>query len=206
LKYTGYANGEVFDSNIEEELKKLNPEAKVKKTVVCVGQGMLVKGLDKDLDGKEIGKDYEIELKPEDAFGERKRELIRIIPLKAFTEKKVNPQPGMVLTLDGALVKIIAVSGARVTTDFNNPLSGKQIKYEYKMVRKVEDIKEKAEALLEILFRFVPEFDVEGEKVVVKGPKQLEVFVKSFGEKFKELIGKELAFEEKAVEKEEEKK
>ena len=54
-----------------------------------------------------------------------------------------------------------------------------------------------------MLFRFVPEYDVSPDKVTMKGPKGVGPYVDSVKDKFKELIGKDLAFEEK---KEEEKK
>ena len=38
LKYTGYANNEIFDSNIEEDLKKLNPKAKAEKFIIVICQ------------------------------------------------------------------------------------------------------------------------------------------------------------------------
>ncbi|MDO8509248.1 MAG: FKBP-type peptidyl-prolyl cis-trans isomerase [Nanoarchaeota archaeon] len=195
LKYTGYANGDIFDSNISEDLKKLNPNAQPIKTIIAIGQEMVVKGLDKSLEGKEIGKEYEIILSPKESFGERKRDLVKTIPLKAFTEKKVSPYPGLVLTLDDIMVKIIAVSGGRVMVDFNNPLSGKEIKYKFNITRKVSDEKEKAETLFSVLFRFIPEYEIK-ESVMIKGPKSMEVFVKVYSEKFKELLGKPLVLEE----------
>jgi FKBP-type peptidyl-prolyl cis-trans isomerase SlyD len=197
LKYTGYANGEIFDSNIKEDVTKINPDFKLKQVVICVGQGMIVSGLDKELEGKEIGKEYEIDVSVKDGFGERKRELFRTIPLSSFREKKFDPKPGMVLTLDSYMVKIIAVSGARVVTDFNNPLAGKELHYKFTISRKVEDDSEKAKALFEVLWKFIPEFSISGEKVIVKGPKGLEIFAKEFDKKFKDLLGKELIFEEK---------
>ena len=204
LKYTGYANGEMFDSNKEEDLKKLNDKEKPRETVVVVGQGMVVSGLDKALEGKEVGKEYEVEVKYKEGFGERKRELMKTLPLKAFTEKEVMPRAGMMFTLDNMLVKVLAVSGARVITDFNNPMAGKDLKYKFKIVEIVKDDKKKARALFELIFRFVPDFEV-GDKITVKGPKEMEIFVKSFSDKFKELMGKELAFEEKKEEKIEDK-
>lgn len=206
IKFAGYANNEVFDSNIEEDLKKVNPEAKPEKTIIVLGQGMLVPGLDKQLENKEIGKQYEIEISSKEAFGPRDRNLIKTIPLKAFTEQKVNPQPGMMLTLDNSIVKIIAVSGARVIADFNNPLAGKDLKYKITITKKVTDDKEKAETLLKLFFRFLPEFEVKENQVIVKGPKELEQGINVYKEKFKELMNKEIVFEEKAPEKKEEKK
>jgi FKBP-type peptidyl-prolyl cis-trans isomerase 2 len=203
IKFSGYANNQLFDSNIEEDYKILDPEGKAKpeKTIICIGEKMLVSGLDKQLEGKELGVEYSIEVNAKEGFGERNRNLIKIIPLKAFHEQKVSPQPGMMFTLDNALVKIIAVSGARVTADFNNPLAGKDLKYKITMTRKVEDINEKSEALFKFFLRFVPEFEVK-EKIIVKGPKILEQITSTFTGKFKELVGKDLGFEEKQPKKE----
>jgi FKBP-type peptidyl-prolyl cis-trans isomerase 2 len=195
LRYTGYSNGSVFDSNIDEDLKKMDPNAKPIKTVIAVGNEMLVKGFDKSLEGKEIGKEYEITLTAKEGFGDRNRNLIKMIPLKVFHEKNVNPQPGMSFMIDDMLVRIVSVSGGRVLADFNNPLAGKEIKYKFTMIRKVTDDKERCEALFSTFFRMVPPFEVK-DKVIVKGPKGFDVFVNAFKVKFKELIGKELVFEE----------
>ncbi len=205
IKFTGYVNGNVFDSNIEEDLKKLDSQGKPRETIVIVGEGMLVPGFDKAIEGKEIGKEYEVNVSAKEGFGDRKRELVKTIPLKIFTEKKINPYPGMVLAMDDNLARVITVSGARVLTDFNNPLAGKDLVYKFKIVRKVIDEKEKAKALLEFMFKFVPEFEV-GENVVIKGPKFIESYVTAFNPKFKELMGKELKLEEVKNEKKGEEK
>lgn len=203
LKYSGYANETLFDSNVEEELKKINPQAKTQKMIVCVGQGMVVPGLDSQLENKEIGKDYEIKIEFKEGFGERRRDLIKTIPLKIFTEKNIAPRAGMVLNMDNTMAKVIAVSGARVIVDFNNPLSGKDLLYKIKIIRKVDDENEKVGFLLEYILKFKPEFEVK-DKIVIKGDKYLEVFVKALSENFKKILGKEMVFElkeEKKVEK-----
>lgn len=198
LKFTGIANNKIFDSNIEEDLKTLDEKAKPHKTIVCIGEGMVPLGLDKELESKETNKQYEVTIPSKEAFGPRRKELIRIIPLKLFLEQKVNPQTGMVFTLDNQLVKILSVSGARVTVDFNNPLAGKDITYKYKIIRILtnEDEKEKVEELLQFFLRFKPEFEIKENKVMLKGPKGFEVFINAFKEKFKELLNKELEFQE----------
>ena len=205
IKYTGYANGSVFDSNIEEDLRTLSPKAKVQKTIVVIGEGAVVSGLDKALEGKEIGKEYEVEINSKEGFGERNKQLIKIIPLKLFREKNANPVPGMTFTFDNALAKVIAVSGARVIVDFNNHLSGKKIKYKFSIVRKVEDEKEKIDAFFEIFLKFVPEVEI-ADKIIVVGPKGFDGIVNVLNDKAKELLGKELGFKEKEEKKEETKK
>jgi FKBP-type peptidyl-prolyl cis-trans isomerase 2 len=195
VKYTGYANGVMFDSNIEADLKKLDAKATPVKTIISIGNDMILKGFDSALAGKEVGKEYEITLPSKEAFGDRNRKLLQVVPLKVFHEKKLNPQPGMTFAVDDKLVKVIAVSGARVTIDFNNPLAGKEIKYKFTISRLVTDDKEKAEAFFHAFFRFSPQFEVK-DKVIVKGQKGFNVFVDAFKDKFKELVGKELVFEE----------
>ena len=197
IKFTGYANNEIFDSNVEEDLRKIHPKAKPDKIVIVIGQKMLVPGLDNQLEGKEIGKEYEIHIPAKEGFGFRDRNLIRTIPLAALTEQKVMPQAGMVFTLDNSLVKIIAVSGARVTADFNNPLASKDLMYKISMTKVVTDDKEKAETMLKLFLRFIPEFEVKENNVIVKGPKIFEVPINLYKEKFKELMNKDLLFEEK---------
>lgn len=193
LKYTGYAQGEVFDSNIVEDMKNLSNKNKPREAIVVIGQGMVVSGLDKALEGKEIGKEFKINLKFNEAFGERKKNLVRLIPLNAFHEKKVDPKPGMVLALDDVVVKILTVSGARVIADFNNPLAGKDVEYKFIIVRKIEDEQERIKVLFMNMFKFVPKYEV-GNEVIVIGPKFMESFTKAYNSKFKELIGKGLGF------------
>lgn len=196
IKFTGYGNGTMFDSNIEEDLKTLHPKAKPEKLIVIVGEGMVVKGLDKALESKELNKEFEVTFSHMEGFGERNRNLVRVIPLAQFTAQKVNPYPGMVLALDNQAVKIVAVSGARVTADFNNPLAGKEIKYKFTITRKVTDEKERAETAFRLLFGFIPEFEIGEKSVAVKFPKGLESFIEPYKEKFKKLLNKDLDFKE----------
>ena len=194
LKYTGKANGVLFDSNEAENVKKLHPDAEARETIVVIGKGMVVPGLDKALEGKEIGKRYDISLSAKEGFGERRREMVKTIPLKVFTEKQVAPYPGLTLAIDNMTARIITVSGARVITDFNNPLAGKTIDYSFTITRQVNDEQEKIRALFEISFKGIPEFETK-DKITVKGPEVLEMYVKAFSPLFKETIGKELVFE-----------
>lgn len=203
LEFTGRSNGVVFDSNKPADLKKLNDKAEHKKTIVIIGQGMIVKGLDKALEGKETGKEYSAHLSVSDGFGQRRTELVKTIPLKVFTEQKIYPEQGMSLLLDRMLVTIRAVSGARVIADFNNPLAGKELDYDFTIVRIVEDLSEKAQAFFQWFLRAVPDFEAN-DKVTVKAQKELAPLIDLFKPKFKELVGRELAFE--SAEKKKEKK
>lgn len=188
-------DGNVFDSNIAEELERLNPKAKAKPFIFSLGQDMFLKGIDNFLIGKEIG-DYEIELSSENAFGKRDSKQVQIVPIKVFKAQNINPVVGTSFNFDGKVGKVLTSSGGRVIVDFNNPLAGKDVIYKIKVKRIVTDIKEKVKAFLEFLFRQDFDFDVKEEKVVVKAPKGMDKFMVLFKDKFKEVIGLDLEAEE----------
>jgi len=204
-------NNEIFDTNVLEEAKKINPDIKdVRPLVICIGQEMVVKGLDEFLDGKEIGKKYNLKLTPDKAFGKRDPKLIRLIPMKVFLEQKIYPQPGMTLALDNSLVKVVSVSGGRVMVDFNNPVAGKDIEYEFTIKKIISDDKEKVKALQNFLFGQTFEFDLEEDKdkktkkILFKEVK-LAPILNVFKDKFKELLDVDLEILEKKKEEKKEK-
>lgn len=196
IEFTGKVkDGEVFDSNIKEDLEKLNPNAKPKPFIFCIGEGMFLKGVDEFLVGKEIGK-YNIELTPEKAFGQRAPSLVQMIPMKLFQSQNVRPYPGAVFNFDGRIAKILSVSGGRVTADFNHPLAGKNVVYEINVVRKIENIEEKVKSFVEFIFRREMKFSVENKKLIIEAEKELVKFVEMFKEKFKEIFDLELEVKE----------
>jgi FKBP-type peptidyl-prolyl cis-trans isomerase 2 len=196
IEFTGkIKDGEVFDSNIAEELKKLNSNQQAKPFVFCLGQDMFLAGIEDFLLGKDIGK-YEIDLQPEKAFGLRNPSLIQMIPLKVFIEHQINPIPGAVLTFDNKLGKVLTVSGGRIMVDFNNPLAGKEVIYKINVLRKVEDINEKVSSLNEFLFRRSFKFEIKDKKLILETEKGFKSFVELFKDKFKEMLELELEVKE----------
>lgn len=205
-------NNEVFDTNITEEAKKIKLELSGKPLVVCIGQSMVVKGFDEALEGKEVGKKYTIKLPEDRAFGKRDKKLVQLIPLKMFLAQKIMPEPGMVLALDNNLVRIMSVSGGRVMVDFNNPLAGKEVEYEFTIKRKIEDMKEKVKAVQLFLFGQEFEFDLdEANKKIIFKEIKLTPILNAFAPKFKDMLDMKVEIlekknEEKKEEVKEEKK
>jgi FKBP-type peptidyl-prolyl cis-trans isomerase 2 len=183
--------GEIFDTNVLAEAKKLNSKVSdARALVACIGEGMVVKGFDEALEGKEVGKKYTIKLTPEKAFGKRQSNLVRMIPTKFFWAQKIRPEPGMTLALDNNLVKVISVSGGRVMTDFNNPLAGKDIEYDFTVKKIISDTKEKASSLQRFFFGQEFEFDVDekAKKLIFKDIKLMPI-LKVMNDKFKDMLG-----------------
>lgn len=200
IEFTGkLKSGEVFDSNVREELEKMHSghghEIEVKPFILCIGEQMFLKSIEDFLIGKNIG-EYEIELPPEKAFGIRSQKLIMKIPMKIFHEQKINPVQGEVFNFDGRIAKILSISGGRVIADFNNPLASKNVIYKIKVKRKIDNLNEKIKAMIIFLFRREFEFEIKENKIILKIEQQLKQFAEMFKDKFKNLFNKDLEIQE----------
>jgi len=199
IQFTGrIKGGEIFDSNIKKDLEKINPKInpeQIKPLSFCLGEGMFLKGIDDFLIGKEIG-EYTIELMPEQAFGNRDSKLIQMMPMKLFMQQKMNPIPGAVFNFDGRVAKILTVSGGRVMVDFNNPLAGKILIYDIKVLRKIDELKEKIKALNDFLFKKDFKFEIKEKKLIIGVEKSMVNFVEMFKDKFKDILGLDLEVKE----------
>jgi FKBP-type peptidyl-prolyl cis-trans isomerase 2 len=191
IEFTGRIKGsdEIFDTTIKSDAEKAGLDIKnLKPFTLAVGHKMLPIGFDEDLEGKEVGKSYSVTVSPEKAFGKRNPQMVRMIPTKLFHEQRINPVRGMQLALDGQLVKVLSNSSGRTLVDFNNPLAGKEVVYDYKILKQVTDAKEKIDSLQEFLFRKKFDYDLEGNKVIFKVEKELEPFIKMISKKFEEVL------------------
>lgn len=189
------------DNNIPNENMAYGP------VVVCIGEKQLLEGLDRQLEGKETGKTYDIELKPEEAFGKKNAKLLKMIPSGKFRQQGVQPVPGLQINLDGMMGTIRTAAGGRIIVDFNHPLSGKEIIYNIKLNKIVTDSKEKVKEYVKLQLN-QKEINVEitndEAKITLKQelPKEIQ---EQFNKKIAELIPeiKKANFE---VKKEEQKK
>jgi len=190
IEFTGKSNNEIFDTTNPKEAKSLGLNTNVKPVIVCVGREMILKSLDKQLEGKKIGKNYSVHLTPEQAFGKRNPSLIKIIPLRVFKQQNTMPQPGMVFQFDNQFAKIISVSGGRVTADFNHQLAGKEVDYYFKI--------NKINAIQDFFFRKRFEFELKDKKVIFKESK-LKPIIEVFKDKFKDISGLDIEVAEKKI-------
>lgn len=151
IEYTAYdKNGNVFDSTKGDAAKELrNREGPI---LIIYGRGQLLKGLEEAIKDLEIGKEKEITLSPEKAFGEKKKDLLQVMKEEEFKKYDIAPQPGLSIHVDfdqGRLIGIIkSVSSGRILVDFNHPLAGQTVKYKIKIIEKLTDPEKKAEALI----------------------------------------------------------
>ena len=183
--------GEVFDLTEESEAKKAgihNPERKYKPSLAVIGSGMLVPGVESELEKMKVGESKEFDVQPDKAFGPRRMDNIRIISLAKFRENKINPIPGEFVEIDGRRARVQSVSGGRTRVDFNHPLAGKELNYKVRIVKEIKETKDKADSLLEH-YGIECETELKEGKMVITTKKPLhEVIRKMIGEEFKRWI------------------
>ena len=147
--------GEVFETTDEETAKSggIYDENEVYgPRLVVVGEGWVLRGLDKRLEGLKVGEEAEIEIPPEEAFGERDPRNIRMVPYRVLRSKGITPRIGERIEVDGRTAVVRSVGAGRVQLDFNHPLAGRKILYKVRVVKRLEGEGEKVRALIERRF------------------------------------------------------
>ena len=168
VEMTGRAveTDEVFETT-DEELAKEEGIHDENRTygpkLVVVGEGYVLKGLDDRLPGLKLGETGEVEIPPEEAFGERNPENVKTLPYRILRSKGVNPVVGQQIELDGRSAMVRSVGAGRVQLDYNHPLAGRKIVYHVKATVRYEGNEEKIRALIGRRF-----FGVDLEKFKLK--------------------------------------
>ena len=109
------------------------------------GQGNLIAGLEKALEGRQSGDKLNVSVEPSEGYGERDDSLVQQVPRRAFGGAP-NVQPGMQFhaqTSQGhtRVVTVTRIQGDMVTVDGNHPLAGENLHFDVE-VAEVRDATE----------------------------------------------------------------
>ena len=191
IEYTGrIKEGNIVFDTTEEKVAKENDlhnkNADYSPLVICVGENMLLKALEEHMIGKETGEEYKFEINAENAFGKKDAKLIQLIPISKFRQQNIQPVPGLQLNIDDIFGVVKTASGGRVLVDFNHPLAGKDLVYNVKINRVVEDKKEKTASLLKAHLGIKEaEIEVKNDSINITLKKQIPNTVQ---EEFKKMV------------------
>jgi FKBP-type peptidyl-prolyl cis-trans isomerase 2 len=128
LHYTGTLDdGTVFDSSEGGEPLSFT-----------VGSGEVIAGFDEGVRNMEVGETKDINIAPEQAYGEYYDELVKVVPREAFPPN-VTPAVGMGFELElpsgqTMPVRIIDIEGENVTLDANHLLAGEALNFKVRLV------------------------------------------------------------------------
>jgi FKBP-type peptidyl-prolyl cis-trans isomerase SlyD len=128
----------------------------------------VILGLDEEIVGKKAGAKGSVTVTPEKAFGERDPKRVKSFPKNQFKEKPVR---GMPVRLEeqgeGTVVDVI---GAKVIVDFNAPLAGQTLTYDYEIVEMVREPLDQLKGLVRLYAGKDMEIAMDDEKATVTLP------------------------------------
>jgi FKBP-type peptidyl-prolyl cis-trans isomerase SlyD len=90
------------------------------------GYGGLLDALEQALEGKKPGESVQVQLEPEQAFGEYDAELLRVEPTERYGK---GVAVGMEIEEDERFYTVTDVAGGKVVLDGNHPLAGIAVRF-----------------------------------------------------------------------------
>lgn len=102
------------------------------------GKGMLIPGLESQLEGKKAGEKLKADVKADDAYGQRHQEMIHVVPKENF-KGDGDLKAGLQIQIDtneGKQMAIVTkVEGDDVTVDMNHPLAGMDLSFDIEVLK-----------------------------------------------------------------------
>jgi len=113
---------------------------------IVLGQGHIFESVEDDIIGTEVGDEGSVVVPADEAFGAYDDEQVRTVSKDKIPED--DRYPGAQVQIDGQQGFVETIIGGRARVDFNHPLAGEDVEYEYEVVDEVEDREAKAQGLL----------------------------------------------------------
>ena len=162
-------DGELFDTTKRDVAKthgKHNEEIVYEPLPVLVGTGRVIPGFDDALLAADVGKEVDVTIASDKAFGPKDPNKTDTIPLREFQKQEVTPYPGMRLQHQGKMATVVSVTPGRVRIDYNPPLAGKSLRYKFTVTEEVTDPASRIKSFIELAYG---QGRAEGFKVDAQG-------------------------------------
>ena|GEM_PF-82266 len=145
------------EAGIDEEGHEFGPRT------VVIGAGHVFEAVNDDLIGREVGDGNTVHIDAVDAFGEFDPDEVRTVSAEKIDED--DRYPGAHVNVDGQQGHIETIIGGRARVDFNHPLAGEDLEYEYEVVEVVDDRETQAQGLLGMHLEHEPEVWIQTDEV-----------------------------------------
>ena len=133
------------EHDVHEEDRTYSP------MVTVVGDGRLIPGFEAHLAEAETETDYTLDIEATEAYGERDAGLVETIGQNVLMRSVRDPEMlaiGAPVEIGGRTGVLQFLSAGRARIDYNHPLAGVTLRYNYRVTKVVEDRTEKVETLL----------------------------------------------------------
>jgi FKBP-type peptidyl-prolyl cis-trans isomerase SlyD len=151
------------DEDVAEEEGVDTSEQEFGPRVVVLGEGHLFGPVEDDIVGREVGEGGHVTVPAAEAFGEVDPDEVRTISVEKIPED--DRYPGAHVNVDGEHGHVETVIGGRARVDFNHPLAGEDVEYDYEVLEVVEDRLERAKGLFSMYVDLDPEMWIETDEV-----------------------------------------
>ncbi|MFQ3476030.1 peptidylprolyl isomerase [Halonotius sp. F2-221B] len=130
---------------------------------IIVGDGHVFESVDESLRGSEVGDGDSVIISPEEGFGEYDPEEVRTVSAEKIPED--DRYPGATVQIDRQQGHIETIIGGRARVNFNHPLAGEELEYEYEIASVVDDREQQAEGILGMHLQQVPDLWIQTDEV-----------------------------------------
>jgi len=155
------------EEGIDQEGQEFAPRT------IVLGEGHIFDAVEDDVRGKDVGDSGTVVVPAAEAFGEYDEDDVRTLSAEKIPED--DRHPGAQVQIDGEEGFVNTIIGGRARVDFNHPLAGDDVEYDYEIVDDVEydyeivevvdDEVEKAAGLFEMFFDVAPEMWIDTDEV-----------------------------------------
>ena len=155
------------DSEVAEESDVDTEEQTFEPRIIVLGANQMFPSVEDEILGEEVGATGSVVVDAAEAFGEYDEDDVRTVSADRIPEDE--RYPGAHVDLDGEHGHVVTIVGGRARVDFNHPLAGEDIEYEYEILERVEDRIERAQGLLATHFDVDLDMDLRTDEVEEEG-------------------------------------
>jgi len=131
------------DDGIDTEQQEFGPRT------IVLGENHIFPDVEQDIYGKEVGDEGTVTVAAADAFGEYDEEEVRTVSKDKIPED--DRYPGAHVDIEGEHGHVETIIGGRARVDFNHPLAGEDVEYDYEILEEVTDREEKAQGIIRMM-------------------------------------------------------
>ena len=155
-------DGRVIDTTdeaIAEEAEIDTEEHEFEPRVIALGAGHVFPAVDEAFVGAEVGDEGVVDVPADDAFGAYDPDEVETVKADKIPED--SRYPGAQVQIDNQQGHLETIIGGRARVDFNHPLAGEDLEYEYEILEAIDDREQQAAGMLGMYLQEAPEVRIE---------------------------------------------
>ena len=127
--------------------------------IIALGAGHVFPSVEEAFLGGSVGDEGTVDVPADDAFGEYDPDEVETVKADKIPED--SRYPGAQVQIDNQQGHLETIIGGRARVDFNHPLAGEDLEYEYEILEAIDDREEQASGMLGMYLQEAPEVRIE---------------------------------------------